>query len=156
MDKTTYLSWPDIEKSCYILSEQIQQKNLVVDTIVAVQRGGCIPGVLLSHIMGITDFYTIGVRTTVTDQIHSVRFEEPIISVDYSLNNIKGKKILIVDDVVNTGNTINETKKQLWEFQPISIKTLALVWDGSNNNQTCPADFYALYTPDWVVFPWER
>lgn len=61
-----------------------------------------------------------------------------------------------MDDVVNTGNTINIVKKWLLNFQPASLKSAALVWDGSYNEIYCPVDFHALYTPDWVVFPWEN
>lgn len=156
MGKITYLTWLDIEKSCIVLSEQIQRQSITFDTIVAIQRGGCISGVCLSHIMGIPEFYTIGVRTTSSESIRSARLDTPIISADYSLKKIKNKRILIVDDVVNTGNTINTVKQWLWKFQPHSLKSATLVWDGSNGNTSCPVDFHAVYTPDWVVFPWEK
>lgn len=156
MEKVTYLTWNDIEKSSNVLFEQIQRQGIAFDAIVAIQRGGCIPGVCLSHIMGISEFYSIGMRTTSTENIRSTRLAEPIISVDHSLKNIKDKRILIVDDVVNTGNTMNTAKEWLWKFHPSSLSTAALVWDGSCSNKHCPVDFHSLYTPDWVVFPWEN
>lgn len=155
MGKITYLTWPDIQQYCYDLSEQIRKQDFVVDAIVAIQRGGCIPGVLLSHILEITEFYTIGVRTTLTEQIRSARLKKPVVSISDSLRNIKDKKILVVDDVVNTGKTMNTAKEWLESYQPSFIQTLALVWDRSCGSQACPVDFYALHTPDWVVFPWE-
>lgn len=155
MGKITYLTWPDIQQYCDDLSEQIRKQDFVVDAIVAIQRGGCIPGVLLSHILGITEVYTIGVRTTLTEQIRSARLKEPVVSISDSLKNIKDKKILVVDDVVNTGKTMNTAKEWLESYQPSFIQTLALVWDRSCISQSCPAGFYALHTPDWVVFPWE-
>lgn len=156
MGNVTYLTWIDTERSCHVLFEQIQRQNIAFDVIIAIQRGGCIPGVCLSHIMKISDFYSIGVRTTSTEDIRSVRLSKPIITADDSLKYIKGKRILIVDDVVNTGNTINVAKSCLCKFQPASLKTAALVWDRSHCDSFCPVDFHALYTPDWVVFPWEN
>lgn len=46
-------------------------------------------------------------------------------------------------------------KETLEKFAPFTYKTSALVWDGSYAD-LCPVDYYALYTPDWVVFPWEN
>lgn len=156
MEKVTYLTWSDIKRRCVDLSEQIRDQSITFDAIIAIQRGGCVPGVYLSHIMEIPDFFTIGVRTTATENIRSSRLVDPIISSNYSFKNIKGKRILIVDDVVNTGKTINIAKSCLRKFQPASLKTAALVWDGSYSNRFCPVDFHTLYTPDWVVFPWEN
>ncbi len=156
MEKVTYLAWSDIEKNCMALLKQIQRQAIEFDAVVAIQRGGCIPGVCLSHIMGISDFYTIGIRTTSSENVRSARLEKPVLSADSSLKCIKNKRVLIIDDVVNTGNTITVAKKWLWNFQPASLKSAALVWDGSYNNVDCPVDFHALYTLDWVVFPWEN
>ena len=46
-------------------------------------------------------------------------------------------------------------KETLEKFAPLVYKTSALVQDGSNAD-SCPIDYYVLYTPDWVVFPWEK
>lgn len=108
IDKTAYLSWSDVEYACELLSRKILQStpNTTYDAIVSIQRGGCIPGVLLSHILNISEFYSIGIRTTLSENIKSLRLDSPIITKDDSLQNIYNKRILVVDDVVNTGRTM--------------------------------------------------
>lgn len=157
IDKTAYLSWSDVEYACELLSRKILQStpNTTYDAIVTIQRGGCIPGVLLSHILNISEFYSIGIRTTLSENIKSLRLDSPIITKEDSLQNIYNKRILVVDDVVNTGRTMQVLKETLEKFAPLVYKTSALVWDGSYAD-LCPVDYYALYTPDWVVFPWEK
>ena len=40
---------------------------------------------------------------------------------------IAGKHIILVEDIVDTGNTMNELLKQLHEHQPASIKIVSLI-----------------------------
>lgn len=156
MGDTTYLSWIDIENACLWLSQLILRRtDAPFDVIVAIQRGGCIPGVYLSHLMHISEFYSIGIRTTSSEDIKAPRLTVPMISGDSSLKNICNKRVLIVDDVTNTGETMRILKKVIERCNPLAYKTCTLVWDGSYKG-SCPVDYYAIYTPDWVVFPWEK
>ena len=41
--------------------------------------------------------------------------------------DIKGREILIVEDIVDTGNSLAYLKKHLGEYKPLNIKTCALV-----------------------------
>lgn len=155
MTNVTYLSWRDIEEACKNINEQISCANYKIDIIVSIQRGGCIPGVILSHLLCVPEYYSIGIRTTSSDKIKSKRLLSPIIFKASALKNVQGKNVLIIDDVTNTGSTLQIAKKEILEYNPIDCKTSVLVWDG-DNSINCQADFYAIFTPGWVVFPWEN
>ncbi|MBV4249769.1 phosphoribosyltransferase family protein [Parabacteroides distasonis] len=56
-----------------------------------------------------------------------MRLDSPIITKDDSLRNTYNKRILVVDDVVNTGRTMQVLKETLEKFAPLVYKTSALV-----------------------------
>lgn len=155
MNNVTYLSWLDIEEACKNINKQILDTNYKIDIIVSIQRGGCVPGVILSHLFCISEYYSIGIRTTSSERIKSERLSTPIIFKTNRLKNIQGRNVLIIDDVTNTGNTLQLAKNEIWEYKPANCKTAVLIWDGDNSSK-CQADFYAKQTPGWVVFPWEN
>lgn len=55
--------------------------------------------------------------------------------------NIKGKKILIIDDILDTGNTMYTIVKTLTELGPASIKTCVLLNKESRRTVDYHADF---------------
>lgn len=150
----TTLNWQDIERCCVELCKKIEAKGAVFDVIISVQRGGCIPGVILSHMLNVPEFYTIGIRTTSSEDIRACRFEIPILNVPNTLKNIEGKNVLVIDDVTNTGNTLQYAKREIEKYHPNRCITVALIWDGDNSSE-CIADIFEEYSPGWVVFPWE-
>lgn len=155
MKEITYLVWSDIQEACGVLSKQLQQTNCKFNAIVCIQRGGCIPGVILSHLLQIPEFYSIGIKTTLSEEIKSIRLNKPnIFNIDI-LEKIRHKNVLIVDDVTNTGKTLQIAKEEVLRFEPLLCKTAVMIWDGDNSN-SCEANYYAKYTPSWVVFPWEN
>ena len=155
MKKITYLSWKDIEESCKVLTKKLLYSSCKFDAIISIQRGGCIPGVLLSHLLYISEFYSIGIRTTSSEKINASRLEQTILLKTSDLVNIRDKNVLIIDDVINTGNTLQIALNEVLKFKPSICKTAVLVWDG-DNSYIYKVDYYARRTPGWVVFPWEH
>lgn len=152
MDKTLDLSWDEIENYCRNLCSKIFEERIKYDVIVGIQRGGVIPGVILSHMLSVPDFYSIGIRTTEKENCRT-RVPNAIVKSGM-LTNFSNKNVLIVDDVTNTGLTLGIAKKEVERHNPRLIKTAAVIWDGKNSPD-CPADIFADYTPGWVTFPWE-
>lgn len=148
------LSWNDIISDCNRLIDLIEQSAYNIETIVMIQRGGCIPGTIMSHKIKCDDVHIIKIRTTETDDIRSSRLSTPVIFIPSIIKNIRNRNVLIIDDVTNTGVTLEYAKKEILKYQPATCKTAVLVWDG-DNNEKCTADYYARHSPSWVIFPWE-
>lgn len=155
MGKITNLSWEDINRNCKLLSNKIKKSNISFDTIISIQRGGNIPAMKLGSLMKITDIQSISIRTTASEDVKSPRLRVPIVRVSSKLCNICNKRVLIVDDVVNTGMTLQIAVREILKYKPVICKTAALVLDKNNNGNEPKIDFYACQTPDWVIFPWE-
>lgn len=154
MNQITWLDWTQIDQLCSELATQISNYGFKPDVIVGIQRGGCIPAVLLSHYLDVKEFCVLGIRTTASNEIKAER-TQPIVTGQSNLTNIKDKKVLLVDDVTNTGTTLNIAQTLILQHNPMECKTAVIVWDGDAKDK-CDADFYATYTPTWVVFPWEK
>jgi len=69
--------------------------------------------------------------------------------------DLSDKKILLVDEIVGTGDSLKEVSKILidkYKIGELKTMTLVVLKDG----QFYP-DFYSLKeSGDWVVFPWDR
>ena len=109
------------------------------DLIVAIANGGIIPATILNQRL---DIEIRLLRINLRDPAQKPRYESPqlIAPIDFVY---AGKAILLVEDRVKTGATLNFAKSLLLEEAKI-VKTFAV-----NGN----AD-YALYNESCFKFPW--
>lgn len=56
--------------------------------------------------------------------------------------DISGRDVLIVEDIIDTGNTIHFLIQQLLKKKPRSIKTCALINKKGRRKQKVPVDYY--------------
>lgn len=108
------------------------------DMIVAIANGGIIPAAIINQRLNVEiQLLKINLR----DPNQRPKYDSPklVSPIDF---NFKDKTILLVEDRIKTGATVNYALSLLQEAK--QIKTFAV-----NGN----AD-YALYNEDCFVFPW--
>lgn len=142
------LSWRDIEKQCRELARRIRKRGLGFDVIIALARGGWVPGRLLSDYLGNDELYTVRVKYYAGV---GQRKEKPLILHPPELD-IAGKRVLLVDDIADTGESLLAAMKHLRERGAGSIFVATLV--RKPHSKVIP-DLYVRETDAWVVFPWE-
>ena len=118
------------------------------NVILGINRGGCVPGVYLSHKMNILH------------QVIDVRLRDHKMPPDLSVlkNAIKrNEKILIIDDINDTGATFNYI---LDHFDKVNgnIRFAVLI---ENVQRAVTVDYHGseidkALNPQWIVFPWEE
>ena len=69
--------------------------------------------------------------------------------------DISEKKVLVVDDVTDTGDTLNLAVDYVWSLKPAEVRTAVL------QHKTCSSfvpDFYAqrIIKWRWIIYPWAR
>lgn len=156
-----YISWDNINILMSQLSTNIE-KQIQPDIIIAIVRGGMVPAAMISHKLGIRNVECIIVRETFDDQINSPK-HTPIIELSEEIKaKCVGKSILIVDDIVGSGKTLELVKNQLATVFPTKIMTAVcyvnqLNWEKNNTSNIYDSiDFIGKVVRGWVVFPWEN
>ena len=143
--KKKYLSFQKVKQNLVDINSKINQTNWKPDIILSVNRGGCVPGVFLSHMR---------------DLNHEVLSFKNIININ---NDIIKKimsnysSILIIDDINDTGNTLAEIKKEFKSYIR-NIKFAVLI---NNKSSSFEVDYYGSEIDknidnSWIVFPWEN
>ena len=142
------LTWKKVQQLSYRVCDQILKERFKPDIIVGVMRGGWIPARIMLDILDVKTLAALEIKFY--KGIGEVK-ERPVLTQPLIVN-IRDKKVLIVDDVVDTGKSLSVAVETLKLYGPLQIKTAALVvkpWSIIN------PDFYALKTDAWVIFPWE-
>lgn len=140
-------TWNKIYDSLLNQSQKIQKQTEKIDLILGISKGGLIPARILADFLQVPEIITIQVKFyTGIAQTH----DEPIIQP--LTVNLSGKKILIVDDIADTGKSLKIVIEHLESLGITEIKTATLYL---NNRSVIKPDFYEEITDKWVVFPWE-
>ena len=140
------LSWHDVEKAVVALANTIRQE-FEPDVIVGVARGGLIPAVRLSHLLGdkllrvIHVGYYVGI---------DMRKEKPELLAD--VGELKGK-VLVVDDVADTGKSLEFVVNHLKERGLKEMRVATIAWKPRSKLKP---DYFVYETDKWIVFPWEE
>lgn len=141
-------SWEKIYTMLLHLAQWIRKSGFEPDVIVGVCRGGWLPARVLSDLLGNpqiasvkTEFY-LGVAE---------RKNKPRITQHVSVS-VQGKKVLVADDVTDTGQSLRLVKSHLRKLGAVEVRVVTLYhkpW-----SKITP-DFYEKETSRWIVFPWE-
>ena len=161
MDKTV-LSAQDLLQDSVELGIKILESGFEPTMIIAIWRGGTPVGMAVQEVMsscGIESDH-IAIRTSSyvgVDQRGAVAVH----GLNYIIKKIcHDDRVLIVDDVFDTGNTIkaviDELQKRARGNTPEDIR-VAVPWFKPSRNETdIEPDFFLRETAEWLVFPHER
>lgn len=148
IEKKSYFTIDDMKTALSKIISQIESSNFTPEIIFSINRGGCIPGVYLSH--------AINVQHKVIDVQLRDDLNSPNIK---SLSNIISvyNNILIIDDINDTGSTFNFIKKSFKNHNK-NLYYASLI---ENKKSSFKVNFFGKIIdksidPKWIVFPWEQ
>ena len=143
-----YFTIEEMIDSIRNISEQLTNSNFDPEVIISINRGGCVPGIYLSHYI---------------DKPHEViNIELRDSNKEPDLNSIKEKisqfrSVLIIDDINDSGKTIGVIK-DLSKNLITKIHFAVLI---NKSESTSKVEFYGKTVNSkindyWYVFPWEN
>jgi len=142
-------SWDQIYKLLLNLTSKIRKNGFKPDIIIGVSRGGWPPARVMSDLLEnpklanvATEFYVDVAETK----------GEPVITQPVSVS-VKRKKLLVVDDVADTGESLRLVRSHLEEQGATEVKTATIYYKPWS---VIIPDYYEKETSSWVIFPWER
>lgn len=143
-------NWSDIDGMTYLLWRKLLGTEL--GAIVGIARSGLTPAVMLSHALGVRDLAVLDIVRTLNDNVEAEK-SEPIVRGFLGAERIRGRKVLLVDDIVGEGRTFACARAYLAD-KCASVTTAALV-SNLRNRKAGSVDHVACITHSWVIFPWE-
>ena len=78
--------------------------------------------------------------------------ENPVITQPVSVS-VRGKKVLVVDEVADTGKSLRLVRSHLKEEGATEVKIATIYYKPWS---IVVPDYYERETSLWIVFPWER
>lgn len=157
MAKTNYplskITWEEVEKLTYNIANEIAKDKLEVDLLVPILRGGMPIALLLSSMLNVSEMACVHIRRSVDDNPNT-DFKKPVNKGITNFEKIAGANILIIDDTLDSKNTLDYTIELLKKYNPKSINVAILY---NFNKNTFPTIYSGEEVIDykWVVFPWE-
>ncbi len=142
------LTWELFGRASRELAQTIANSGFVPDVIIAVTRGGLLPAGALSYALGVklsaamnVEFYT-DVNETLADPV--------LLAPHLDLDSIRGKKLLVVDDVADSGYTLKLVIEILNEHSK-DVRS-AVIYEKSRS--IIKPDYVWKHTDEWILFPW--
>ncbi len=142
-------SWEGMYESLLELARKIRKTGFKPDIVVGVARGGWPVARVMSDLLenpevaNVKAEFYLGVAETK---------KEPIITQPVS-TSVRSKKVLVVDDVADTGKSLALVKEHLTE-QGATIVRIATIY--YKPWSILKPDWFERQTERWIVFPWER
>ncbi len=141
-------TWNQIYEMLIEQSEKIRKSHYQPDIIVGIARGGLIPARILTDLLETPQVATIRIEFYADIAQPSI---QPLLKQPLNVP-VTGKKILIVDDISDSGQSLKTAKQHLTEKGAAETKIATLYT--KTTTQTIP-DYFEKTADRWIVFPWE-
>ena len=145
-------SWQDIETDCQSIAKKVKTP---INLIIAITKGGLpIATILANKYLNNPPIITLQLKEISLEK--KANYQAKKVKLISPLNHypIKNKKVLIVDDVADTGFTLKEVIKQVKAHRPQSLTLATLHY---KPRTVIKPDIFAQKIPNstWIVYPWE-
>ncbi len=141
--------WDQVYDMLLDLAARVRESDYRPEVIVGVSRGGWPPARVMSDLLQNSNLANIKVEFY---KDIGVRAEKPRITQPVT-SNVVGKRVLVVDDVSDTGHSLRVVVNHLRRNRVRDLKVCALYLKPKS---VFKPDFFANVTRKWVIFPWER
>ena len=143
------VGWGEVQRLARDLALRIRADGFAPDIIVAIGRGGWVPGRLLSDYLGnlnLTEFKVEHYKGTEKQAIARIRY--PLTA------DMTGQRVLVVDDVTDTGDSFAVALEHIRSRgEPLALRTLVL---HHKTVSSYAPDYFARAIVEWrwIIYPW--
>ena len=140
------ISWEDFHGLCKALAAAASRFE--PEIILPVGRGGYYPGTLISHMLQV-EVYPVRLSRRVNDV---VKHESPQWIVEPPAA-VAGKRVLVVDEICSTGETIQLVKEKAIGLGASLVRSAVLY---SHTWGISVPDYIGLISDELILNPWDR
>jgi xanthine phosphoribosyltransferase len=173
--KKIYYNWHDVENQTQEILRQLQRDAWLPDYVVGLTRGGLVPANLISQYLEVSmETLKVSLRDDASQPESNLWMAEDAYGHDVFDAMCSGdgrKRILIVDDINDSGATLNWIKQD-WQSScfPNDQERWDHVWNDNVrvavlvDNEASASELTVRYSAvglnkaeedSWIVFPWE-
>jgi hypoxanthine phosphoribosyltransferase len=142
------LTWERFGTASRELAQQIADSGFRADIVVAIARGGLLPAGALAYALGTKAAGTLNVEfyTDIEETLPDPVVLEPLLDT----SAVTGKRLLVVDDVADSGRTLALVMEMLREFAPEARSAVLY----TKPRTVIQPDWSWRETDRWITFPW--
>ena len=146
----TVTNWEYIYGRCRAVADEVKRSGFEPEVVVALARGGWFAGRCLCDFLGLDDLTSLKIEHYVGTAAKS---GEPEIRYPMPEGSVDGKNVLIIDDIADTGGSIEHAREYVTDREPDEVRTATLQLLGTS-------DFEPDYVGErldgwaWIVYPW--
>ncbi|MGB9758952.1 MAG: phosphoribosyltransferase [Thermoproteota archaeon] len=144
------IDWQTFYSLCLEAADMIRRSKKSYDAFVGISRGGLVPLRILSDELEQENLFVI--RVVFYEDIKKTA-AEPVIKDDYLKSNVSGLRLLVIDDVADSGKSLKKVLEYLKNAGAKEVDSLTIFY--KPHSETTPT-FYVRTTKKWIVFPHER
>ena len=141
-----YVNWSEYGNLAEALAEKVRANGKHYDLVVGIARGG------IPVAMVVSDHLNVKIDFVNVKSYDDIGKRSPPRILSTLTEGVGGKDVLLVDDLVDQGDTLSFMKKYLMDQKPRSLETAGMFrtpWSRAE------PDYYLETLSEWVVFPFE-
>ncbi|NEU57664.1 phosphoribosyltransferase [Halorussus sp. MSC15.2] len=148
--KCTITNWEYIYGLCRDVSDQVKRDSFEPDVVVALARGGWFAGRCICDFLGMDDLTSLKMEHYVGT---AEKAGEPEVRYPMPEGSVAGKDVLIIDDIADTGGSIERAEEYVSERDAGEIRTATLQLLQTSEFEP---DYIGERLDEWawIVYPW--
>jgi hypoxanthine phosphoribosyltransferase len=142
------LDFDDIYNYAYQTANKIKESGWRPDAIVGIARGGWVHARIQCDLLGVKELHSVKV-----DHWGVTATKDGQAKLTCTLNaDVTGKKVLVVDDITDTGQSLTIASDHVQDCGPDDVKSATLMHIAGSKFEP---DYYGVeVTWAWEIFPW--
>ena len=147
MAEFRYINWTEYGNLADALAEKIRSQSERFDLIIGIARGG------IPVAMVVSDHLDVKLDIINVKSYNGIAERNPPRILTTLTEAVKEKNVLLVDDLVDEGDTMTTVSDYLCSQGPSLLKTAVLFKKPWTKMEP---DYFLEVVDKWIVFPWEH
>lgn len=144
------MDWMESEALIDKVIKKIWKSGFVPDVIVGISRGGLVPARIIADRMAMRELMIIKMEHWgIAEHTEGAKITHGL----QGDTDLKGKNVLLVDDLTDTGDSLKKAVEHVRSFDPADVKTAVMEHKASSEFEP---NYYGrkLESWKWIIHPW--